>query len=282
MFEYLNRWLPVFDNEDGSDGISSTSGTTGDQPGGESTGDVTIASRPEWAPEKYWDSNAGELRVEELAKGYSEIVSLHRSGREAIEKEVRESLAKEIPEGVPESADKYELVSPDIGDGLQWEFKDDDPMLKFWRETAHAAKMTQEDFNKGVELYVSQQVGEYETNSDIKSALGEKADARIERVNTWLGKHLDEKLHNALGYEISHSAAAIEGMEKIMEVAIGLGVSAGDDTVDEHVDEDQLRKMMADPRYRGDARQRDPAFIKKVTGLFEKMHPGMMRASSNN
>jgi hypothetical protein len=66
--------------------------------GAESRGAVEASARPEHIPEKFWDAEKGEVRVEDLAKSYSELEKV-KSGKKPDEAPKMGDDGKPVPDG---------------------------------------------------------------------------------------------------------------------------------------------------------------------------------------
>lgn len=90
------------------------------------------AKRPDWLPEKFWDTEKGEARTEALAKSYGELES----------KATKKSQAPKEPDG-------YEShIDDDTAKRLGIEDAKADPLLQFGRKFAHEAGLDQETYGK--------------------------------------------------------------------------------------------------------------------------------------
>ena len=70
---------------------------------------VNTAERPEWVPEKFWDTEKGEVRLEQMAKSNAELEKALTAKGQAPEetpKETPEETPKETPKETPEETPK--------------------------------------------------------------------------------------------------------------------------------------------------------------------------------
>ena len=234
---------------------------------------VEVASRPDYLPEKFWNAEEGSPNLEGMAKSYSELEKKFSQRASSLKEELQAELAQERAEGVPESADGYEMTMPEIPnmpEGWDVEMQNDDPMLQWWRETAHSQGMTQEQFQDGVNKYFDLHFGSLPDRDAELQILGENAQARIDRVDMWLNANLDEGEYNAIA-DFAVTADAIQVLEKIIGIQQSepdLSGFAGEPTMG-NTSEDKLRQMMDDPRYwkQGEI---DDAYRAEVTKAWQK------------
>lgn len=229
--------------------------------------------RPEYLPEKFWNADTNSPNIEGMAKSYSELEKKFSQRASSLKEELQAEMMSERKEGVPESAEGYEFTAPEIPnmpEGWDVEMQNDDPMLNWWRETAHQQGMSQEQFQDGINKYFDLHFGSLPDREGELKHLGENAQARIDRVDMWLNKNLDENEYNAIA-DFAVTADAIQVLEKIIGIQqsepslsdFGGEPSMGDTS------EDKLRAMMDDPRYwkQGEI---DDAYRAEVTKAWAK------------
>lgn len=221
--------------------------------------------RPEYLPEKFWDAAKGEPRWEDLAKSYGELE------RKVGKAKTPEEYEAERLAGRPESADAYE--PPEIPDHFDKDDVMNHPMMGWFRNVAHQAGLTQEQFQQSVNDYLGEiaPVSVKAREAEI-AKLGDNATARIEHVSGWVGSKFDEKEAGQLA-QIATSAEGVMFIEKLMSMVEGtpledVRASAGDagsgDT------EETIRQLMASPQYYSPA-DRDSAVMARVERYFQRM-----------
>ena len=210
-------------------------------------------SRPDYVPEKFWDADKGEARVEDALKSYGELEKRFGSFTGAPE-EYEVSLSDELAE-----------------QGVS--IADDDPMIAQAKEFAKEMNMNQEGFGKMVELHAMTQLAEQKAAEDYKEeqfkALGDNADRRVENVLQWASHNMTEQQFEGLK-EATNSAAAFEAVESLIamtrsapaqasEAAPTSGVTTEEvQTMQFAKDEHGNRKIAVDPAYRAEyERKRD-------------------------
>lgn len=143
--------------------------TTTEQPSGET---IAAVERPEWIDPKFWDQDAGQPRVEDLAKSYREAQSLigrrvsdlsaeakrrlaeslPDEMRQTWEQEVREKLKADdeflkpiLDERLPKAPEAYDFAAVELPEGFQLDAEH--PVLAKAAEFAKSKGMSQEDFS---------------------------------------------------------------------------------------------------------------------------------------
>jgi hypothetical protein len=212
--------------------------------------------RPDWFPEDHWKEGKPDL------DGFKEAAK-------------SEWLAAR-----PEAADKY--VVPKI-EGVPEEEMTNAPIMEWWRETAFARGLSQDDFQKGVETYLNQLnlngqgfVAQEEAYLNAERAkLGENANARLQTVGNWVKETFQgEELESIM--RVGRSAAGISVLERIMTtIKDGGGViPKGADfepTVSSGPNEEEIKALMQDRRY-WQASMRDPAVVAKVNAFYDQKY----------
>ena len=211
--------------------------------------------RPEWLPEKY---NTGE----DLAKAYKELESKLGTKDEDIRSKIIEEIQTEAFSERPESAGDYQL--PDI---VNEEMAVDNELLKWWADHSYENGFSQEEFNKGIEMY-AQATGGQEPDLDAEAAkLGDNANDRIQAASMFANKFFPEQAIPAVE-RMCESHEGILALEAVME-AMKDGSFTAETQPSAGQSEADLREMMNDPRYYKD---RDPHFIKQVTEGFQALY----------
>lgn len=231
-----------------------------------------VAERPEYLPEKFWNTEEGSPNVEGLAKSYTEIESKFGQRASALREEI-ESEIKKPREGVPESAEgyTYELSKEGLPEGWEIQSIDDDPMLGWWRDTAFDRGMTQDEFQAGINKYMEMQVAGIPDKSAEMKSLGENAQERIDRVDLYLGKNLTEDEYNTLA-DFAITAEAVQVLEKLIGIQAEPSISTfGGEPSTGSSSEDEIRAMMDDPRYWKHG-EMDDAYRTKVTEMWQKLY----------
>ena len=213
--------------------------------------------RPEWLPEKY---NTGE----DLAKAYKELESKLGTKEEDIRSKIIEEIQTEAFSGRPETAGDYQLP-----DSIDQEAAVDNELLQWWADHSFENGFSQEEFNKGIEMY-AQAVGNSQPDLESEAAkLGENANDRIQAASMFADKFFPAEAIPAVE-RMCESHEGILALETIME-AMKDGSFTAEAQPTAGQSEAELREMMNDPRYWKD---RDPHFIKQVTEGFQGLYRG--------
>lgn len=257
------------------------------------------ASRPEYVPEKFWNTETNGVRVKEMAASYTELEQA-LSGKldpikESLKKEMTPKIAEEmksvweaeskaahekaISERRPADPTGYEvdMKSITLPEGMQLEIKADSQIMQFWQKFCFDNGYGGDVFNMGVQQFVDHEVGKMPDREAEMAKLGEKGPQRIERVNLWAQANLSDATYRSLD-RLVNNADGVAALEEIMtrmgESPMGLGESAQSP----QKTEGDLRKMMQDPRY-FDMVRRDPAYVAEVDKAFQQLYPGKTRAA---
>lgn len=229
----------------------------------------TEASReteiPSYVPEKFWNSDLNEVNVEELGASYKALEKKLGQRTEELAGTIREEVLADISGQAPE---KYEMQMPELPDGVQIDVDPEQPLLKWWEETARSKGLSNEDFNKGIEAFVQNEIAGLPDRDTQLNLLGENATQRIESADLWAKKNLSESSYAAIA-NMASTAEGVKAIEEIMALNKDAPIPTTETKVDVQLDPLDLRSMMADERYWKDG-AKDPAYIKKVSDLYEK------------
>lgn len=229
--------------------------------------------RPEGLSDAFWDTEKNEVKLNDLLADHGTL-SKYKSEMDA------KFTAR------PESMDKYELRIPDsvtLPDGVTFEFDQDSPLVKSARQMAFDAGMGQEGFDSLVATYLDEKLQTYsKSETEAQEAyqaelvkLGERGKERVSAVESYLKSTLTDTEYTAIR-GVATTAEGVAAIEKLMgnarDVAPKLQGAGGAD----NLSESDLREMMKDPKY---WRDRDPAFISKVSDGFKKLFPNKVATS---
>lgn len=209
--------------------------------------------RPDWLPQKF-------DRPEELANSYSELERAFYTRKEELRNQIVEELNSEAKSNAPISPADYELQIQ-APEGIEYSISDDDPMLDWFRGTAHSYGLSQDEFNGLLNEYVQIDAMRGPDWNVESEALGEYAEKRLERVDGWAHSNLSDKAYEAFA-NIPASANMVELFEELMELNGQPQFNmVSDSEFQERLSIEDLRSMQNDPKYWKD---KDPAFIAKV------------------
>lgn len=215
--------------------------------------DVEKPFRPDAVPEKFWNEDAGEVRVDALAKSYTEL---------------ERKLGAGALTDIPETPDDYRISiqNPVIG-------TDPDVNVRL-----HEAGFSQEQAQLVYDLaaenlpaMVLDLAAEFESHRQLERLINhygsqERWNQAARQISTWGKRHLPPEAYDAL----STTVEGVLAMERLMATGEPGLVPSGD-THPASLSEADLKEMMRDPRY---WRERDPATVEKVRQGFRKLFPG--------
>jgi hypothetical protein len=231
----------------------------------ENTEASTETEIPSYVPEKFWNSDLNEVNVEELGASYKALEKKLGQRTEELAGTIREEVLADISGQAPE---KYEMVMPELPDGVQIDVDPEQPLLKWWEETARLKGLSNEDFNRGIEAFVQNEIAGLPDRDTQLNLLGENATQRIESADLWAKKNLSESSYAAIA-NMASTAEGVKAIEEIMSLNKDAPIPTTETKIDVQLDPLDLRSMMADERYWKDG-AKDPAYIKKVSDLYEK------------
>ena len=216
-------------------------------------------ARPEWLPEKF-------KTPEDLAKSYTELQSKLGAKDEDIRNSIIEEIQKEAFADRPESAGDYQMPESIDADAAV-----DNELLQWWSEHSFENGFSQEEFEKGIEMYAQAMMGSEPDLEAETAKLGDNANARIEAASAFANKFFPEEALPAIE-RMCESHEGIIALEAIQE-AMKDGNFAADAQSSSGISERELAQMMNDPRYY-DAARRDPHFVKQVDDGYRKLFGG--------
>lgn len=204
--------------------------------------------KPDILPEKFWDSETGEIRLDELIKSYI-----------ALEKKM--SAAPSVP-ATPEDY----CVNCDHG-----LFKPDDELNRRLHERGFTEEQVQMVYDLAAEKLVPM----------ILELAGEfKADREVERLVAAFGgqEKWQETSRQLLAFGrknlpadvLDNLSSSFEGVMMLYRMMKGEeGAASPRVETTAGMNETDLRSMMRDPKY---WRQKDPAFVSQVTEGFRRLY----------
>jgi|TARA_R110000782_G_scaffold49140_1_gene107128 hypothetical protein len=218
-----------------------------------------VDEKPDWLPEKY---SSGE----DLAKAYKELESKLGTKDEDLKAKFMEELQAEAIGNRPETAGDYQLPET-----IDQEASVDNELLKWWSEHSFENGFSQEEFEKGIEMY-GESMGGNEPDLEAEARqLGENANARIQAASMFATKFFPEDSMPAIE-RMCESHEGIIALEAIQE-ALKDGSFSGSTQSSAGLSEAKLVEMMNDPRYHN-PRDRDPSFVRQVEEGFKQIYRG--------
>lgn len=224
-----------------------------------STGGVALApevsgdrlARPAGLPEKFWDEQSGQVRVDALIKSYVEL---------------ERKLGSAPPRDVPGAPEQYRVV---VKNDLLTTDADINRRL-------HAAGFSQEQAQLVYDLacerlmpMISELAAMFEADAQIERLTqqfgGEERWREIARqVDAWGRARMPQRVFDAL----STTFEGVVAMHRMME-GEEPGLLRDASSSEEGVNETALKQLMRDPRY---WKHQDPAVVEKVREGFRKLY----------
>lgn len=227
--------------------------------------------RPDYIPEKFWDAEAGQPKVKELANSYQHVEKKMSTARDELRSEIEEELKESRQQNVPES---YELKIPDdmVPEGVDLNLDSDNPEVRQAMEFAKKNNLTQEQFDDLVKIRVGTELQGYERSQQELAKLGERAQQRIDRLVSWGQSNLNSKDFETFR-GLAHSAEQVKLLESIVSLNTGKAFHVDEGGSEaEPLTREKLKEMRRDPRYMSDKDYRE-----KVDRGYQLLFPGNTR-----
>lgn len=212
----------------------------------------TVQPRPDAVPDKFWDTERGELRADALIKSYTEL-----------EKKLGGATSKDVPTSPADYliSSSHPLISNDVNINTR----------------LHAAGFTQEQaqllYDIGSERLLPMVASvasffdaERQTERLIQHFGGEDRWQEASRqIADWGRRHLDKRAYEALsttfeGVIAMHAMMTTKEPELVRDSSPASGAAS----------EPHLRHLMRDPRY---WRDQNPTLVQKVREGFKTLYP---------
>ena len=218
------------------------------EPGGD-------GEKPEWLPDRFWDSDSGEADYEGLAKSQNALYKMMRNGKH------------KVPEG-----GEYDLRF------VNERIAEDDELLGKFKEVAADRGLSQDDFEKIVGLVMEtmpEDVGEPEQKFDREAEfakLGPNGENIVNGVVKWAEGLVNNGAWTAEDFAefkfMGGTAAGIRALNRLRQYygEKTIPVDATPDT-EAMPTEEELQAMVADPQYK-----KDPSFRRKVADQFVRKY----------
>ena len=234
---------------------------------------LPAVERPAYIPQKFWDADAGTVRVEALAKSYGELERKLGARREPDHGAVPhastqpdESSAEPIPEPTsPAAPAAYQIEArhPMVTQDLEIDAR--------LREAGFSAPQAQLVYDLAAEQLVplvDEVLGEIETQRQLDRLEqhfgGREAWQTAAQMKSWAAAHLPSEVAAALASNFD----GIVALHQMMQASEPELLGGGEELASE-IPVDALAEMMRDPRY---WRKRDPDFVARVTAGFRKLY----------
>lgn len=230
----------------------------------ENTSEVQI---PEYIPEKFWDTERNEIKVEELGASYKALEQKLGMRTEDLVRQVQEDYENQRKSSVPES---YEVRLPEVPEDVEITVDPEQELVKSWQQICRDNGLSQEVFDQGVAAFVNNEIAGLPNLQEEMAKLGDNARERIEAADLWSKKYLSTDAYDAIA-NLASTAEGVKALEEIMSLSRSKPLPNTNTVVDVELDERDLQSMMKDPRYWKEG-MKDPAYIAKVTNLYQKKY----------
>ena len=225
------------------------------------------ATRPEYVQEKFWNADTKQVNLENLSSSYNTLEKKLGSRTEDLSKQIRDDLEKERLSKVPES---YKLNIPEIPENVDLKVDKDMELVKWWDNTAKTAGLSQEQYDQGVKAFVSNAMASMPNQELEVQKLGDNGKDRVQAAEMWSKKHLTPEGYGSFA-KLASTAEGVKVIEELMKLNKDSNMPTQTTQIDVAASADDLKSMLNDPRYY-DSSRRDPAYVKRVTELYEKAY----------
>lgn len=230
----------------------------------ENTTEVQI---PEYIPEKFWDTERNEIKVEELGASYKALEQKLGMRTEDLVRQVQEDYENQRKSSVPES---YEVRLPEVPEDVEITVDPEQELVKSWQQICKDNGLSQEVFDQGVAAFVNNEIAGLPNLQEEMAKLGDNARERIEAADLWSKKYLSTDSYDVIA-NLASTAEGVKALEEIMSLSRSKPLPNTNTVIDVELDERDLQSMMKDPRYWKEG-MKDPAYIAKVTNLYQKKY----------
>ena len=225
------------------------------------------ATKPDYVQDKFWNVNSKQVNIENLASSYNTLEKKLGTRTEDLSKQIRGDLEKERLSKVPES---YKLNVPEIPQNVNLKVDKEMELVKWWDNTAKSVGLSQEQYDTGVKAFVDNALSQL-PNQDLETQkLGDNGKDRVQAAEMWSKKHLSPEGYNNFA-KLASTAEGVKVIEELMKLNKDSSMPVQNTQMDISASADDLKSMLNDPRYY-DSSKRDPAYVKRVTELYEKAY----------
>jgi len=215
---------------------------------------------------------AGKFKdVAELESGYKNLQQKLGERPEIEKDKLMETFQAELRKDVPETPSHYLFDPPEglLPEGAELSFKEDNPTMKKWQEFAHKVGLSPAQFNEATALYVENEIAMLPDVKAEMEKLGENAQARIDRVDMWVNRHLSAPSANAIVTR-SSDAEFIKAIEEVMKMTKDPSMVATDATPDGPLSLAELQELQKKARVLQIGAERD-AIERQIQEGFKKL-----------
>jgi hypothetical protein len=227
------------------------------------------AARPAEIPEKFWDGEAGAVRVEALLKSYRELEKKlsQRFAPPAEDADEEDRLRFRRAMDIPDAPDDYAIEPKHAMCGPDCEIN------QRLHEAGFTRRQAQLVYDLAAERLlpiVAEAASEYEAERQrARLAVAFGGEERFRRMAGQLAAWGRANLPREVFEALSTTAEGVQALHRMMQD--GEPKLAREAAAEPALDEAELRRLMRDPRY---WRAREPEFVKRVTEGFRRLVGG--------
>lgn len=232
--------------------------------------DERLHAKPEAVPDKFWNAETGEVRVDDVLKSYAEMERYVGGKEEEYKEKFMTELEEDFNANKPE-----EYALPALPEGISEDMVLDNPLTEWWTNLATENGYSQEEYEDGINQYIDLMQGSQIDVEAEMNKLGENANDRVDAVNSWASSYFTPNEFETIQSTLGTSADGIEVLEKLMQNSNQQNYNRSQQVAqpDRQLTLEDVRSMMKDKRYY-DSRFRDPAYVKKVDEAFNRLYRG--------
>ncbi len=240
--------------------------------------------RPEYVPEKFWNGERQEVDLENFSKSYKELENAYNAKTEDLKQQIESGFHEKRLGSRPEAPSDYAPTVPDgfLPDGAEFNANENDPMMKFWRQTAHDLGLGQEEFSKGIAAYVDSLIANTPDQGELEKSLGENGPERLKNVYDWVDGRLGENAVERFS-PMLQTTDGITSLEQVIAMTKDFqqGGVTGGGSPEGPPTRESLERKMKDPRY-SDPYKRDPAYVRQIEAEWQQLIPDPEEAVRQN
>ena len=172
------------------------------------------AEKPEFVPTKFWDAEKNEVKLKEFSDSYGNLEKAFHTKVEELTPAVRKQIESDMVKDRPETKEGYQVkLSEEL---QQVEISNDDPLVNWWKDTCYNSGFNNDIFNEGINQYLKSSTSSIPDYDNEMQKLGENSKSRIESVNLWLKKQLNDEEYQTMADYLT-TADSVKTIEKIMK-----------------------------------------------------------------
>ena len=213
-----------------------------------------MSGRPSGLPDAFWDEQKKQVKLDELIAAYNDLAKRD------------DNLVETNLRNIPESYDQYRINIPspllDV---------DEDILKRFYEKgfTNEQAQLVYDLAGERVLPVLDEMSINFEAERQLEKLARhfggrDKFNEVSRQLSAWAKQNVNPEVYDALA-STSEGVIALYNMMSSAEPSL---LKEGAETGE--LSEASLRKMMEDPRY---WRDKDSAYIAKITRGFEKLYP---------